>query len=507
MFIMNSKSEDVDLSIAIEVSSVTNGLKRAGFEAYLVGGCVRDLLLGIKPKDWDITTNAKPEDIIKIFPKTFYENDFGTVGVVNENATDETLKVIEVTPFRLEGEYSDFRRPDKIEWGKSLSDDLKRRDFTVNALALDIEKFKAPEDSYKGKLIDLYSGQTDLKDKIIRAVGDPDERFGEDALRMLRAVRISAELGFTIENKTKKAIQSRANLLEKIAKERIMIEFERIIMSKKPMNGLILAQELGLLEFVAPEFKVMFGVEQNKSHVYDVWEHSLRALQHAADKDYPLEIRLSALLHDIGKPESRRFSKESNDYTFYGHEVIGARITVKFLNNLRFPKKVVDQVRALVRWHMFFSDTERITLSAVRRMIRNVGEDNIWNLMNVRICDRIGMGRPKEDPYRLRKYHSMIEEALRAPISVGMLKISGAKVMEITGEKPGPKIGYILHALLAEALENPDLNKSDYLENRAKELAKLKIGELKKLGDAGKLKKEDEEEKEIKKLRGKHKVK
>ncbi|MFA6536381.1 MAG: HD domain-containing protein [Candidatus Paceibacterota bacterium] len=503
---MKAKTSDHELSIPKEISTVAETLKKGGFEAYLVGGCVRDLLLNLKPKDWDVATSAKPEEIIKLFTKTFYENNFGTVGVVNETATDETLKVVEVTPFRLEGEYSDFRRPDKIEWGKSLSDDLKRRDFTINALALEIEKFGAEEDSYKGKLTDLYDGQKDLTGKIIRAVGDPHERFGEDALRMLRTVRISAELGFKIENETKKAIQSHASLLEKIAKERIQTEFSRIIMSKEPMKGLLLAQELGLLKFVAPEFEVMFGVEQNKSHIYDVWEHSLRALQHAADKNYSLEIRLTALLHDIGKPESRRFSKESNDYTFYGHEVIGARIAVKFLNNLKFPKKLIDQVRALVRWHMFFSDTEQITLSAVRRMIRNVGQENIWHLMDVRICDRIGMGRPKEDPYRLRKYHAMIDEALRAPISVGMLKISGAKVMELTGEAPGPKIGFILHALLSEALENPDLNSSNHLEKRAKELALLNIKELEKLGEAGKLKKEDEEEKEIKKLRGKHKV-
>lgn len=503
---MKAETSQKEFSIPKEISAVAETLKNAGFEAYLVGGCVRDLLLNLKPKDWDIATNAKPEEIIKLFPKTFYENNFGTVGVVNETATDETLKVVEVTPFRLEGEYSDFRRPDKIEWGKTLADDLKRRDFTINALALEIGKNQALEDSYIGKITDLYGGQKDLTAKIIKSVGEPHERFGEDALRMLRAVRISAELGFKIENETKRAIQSHASLLGKIAKERIQTEFSRIIMSKEPMKGLLLAQELGLLKFVAPEFEVMFGVEQNKSHIYDVWEHSLRALQHSADKNYPLEIRLSALLHDIGKPESRRFSEESKDYTFYGHEVIGARIAVKFLNNLKFPKKSIDQVRALVRWHMFFSDTEQITLSAVRRMIRNVGQENIWHLMDVRICDRIGMGRPKEDPYRLRKYHAMIDEALRAPISVGMLKISGAKVMELTGEAPGPKIGFILHALLSEALENPDLNTPGHLEKRAKELATLEINELKKLGEVGKLKKEDEEEKEIKKLRGKHKV-
>jgi len=495
-----------EFSIPKEISEVALTLEKGGFEAYLVGGCVRDLLLGTKPKDWDITTNATPEEIIKLFPKTFYENNFGTVGVVNEATEDETLKVVEVTPYRLEGEYSDFRRPDKISWGKELKDDLERRDFTINALALKIKKNKTPKDNFLGQITDLYDGEKDLKNKTIKAVGKPLERFSEDALRMLRAVRLSAETGFKIEDETKMAIQSHSELLGKIAKERIQTEFSRIIMSKEPMRGFKLAQEIGLLEYLAPELKKTIGVDQNKSHVYDVWEHLLRALQHSAEKNYSLEIRLSALFHDIGKPESRRFSKESNDYTFYGHEVIGAREVVKILDNLKFPKKIVEKVRTLVRWHMFFSDTEQITLSAVRRMIRNVGPENIWDLMDVRICDRIGMGRPKEDPYRLRKYHAMIDEALRAPISVGMLKINGAKVMKITKEAPGPKIGFILHALLSEALENPDLNTAEYLEKQTVELAKLSIKELQKLGESGKLKKEDEEEKEIMELRKKHKV-
>jgi len=230
-------------------------------------------------------------------------------------------------------------------------------------------------------------------------------------------------------------------------------------------------------------------------------------VQHSADKKYGLEIRLTALFHDIGKPKTRRFSRETNQYTFYGHEVVGAKMTEKILRNLNFPTKTIDLVVKLVRWHMFFSDTEQISLSAVRRMVANVGKDHIWDLMNVRVCDRIGTGRPKENPYRLRKYKAMIEEALRDPVSVGMLKINGSRIMEVTKMPPNPKIGFILHALLEEVLENPKLNTAEYLEEKAIKLANLDETELKKLGKGGKDKKEEAEKEEVSKIRGKHGVK
>ncbi|MEK7213570.1 MAG: HD domain-containing protein, partial [Patescibacteria group bacterium] len=228
--------------------------------------------------------------------------------------------------------------------------------------------------------------------------------------------------------------------------------------------------------------------------------------QHSADKDWPLEIRLSALLHDISKPETKRLSRETNQITFYGHEVIGSRVTKKILERLKFPTKTIEKVTKLVRWHMFFSDTETITISAVRRMIVNVGQENIWDLMNIRICDRIGTGRPKENPYRLRKYKSMIEEALRNPVSVSMLKINGEDIMRVTHETAGPKIGYVLHALLEKVLENPKLNNKEYLENQAKELIKLPENELKELGEEGKNKKEDTENEDIGEIRKKYHV-
>jgi len=501
------------LIIPKEVTHVTHTLEKAGFEAFLVGGCVRDMLLGRTPKDWDVTTNAKPEEIIALFEKTFYENDFGTVGVVNEEAKDETLKVIEVTPYRIESRYSDGRHPDSVVFSQNIEDDLKRRDFTINSLAYSTSK---------GNIIDLFGGQKDINKKIIRTVGDPVDRFTEDGLRILRAIRLSSELDFEIEPETEKAIFENGYLLKNISAERIRDEFTRVIMSNKPRFGLITMRKLAVMKYVVPELENTYDVEQNKAHTFDVWEHLIRSAQHAAEKNYPLEVRLSALFHDISKPESRRWARlpspavsdnggqgkePAGQWTFYGHEVVGARITKKILSNLKYPAKTIEKVVTLVRWHMFFSDTEQISLSAVRRMIVNVGRDNIWDLMNMRVCDRIGTGRPKEDPYRLRKYHAMIEEALRDPISVGMLKIDGKKLMEVCKITPGPKIGFTLHALLEEVLEDPTKNTAEYLEKRAKKLIKLPDKELRALGEQGKITKEETDEEEIKKIRGKHWVK
>ncbi len=484
-------------SIPKSVSRITETLEKAGFEAYLVGGCVRDLFLGRVPKDWDVTTNAKPDQIISLFEKTFYENEYGTVGVVNEEESDITLRVIEVTPYRTEGVYSDSRRPDTVSFDATLDDDLKRRDFTINAIALNIDK---------NVVVDPFFGREDIQKGIIKTVGESKERFQEDALRMLRAVRIHAELGFKIEEKTRQGIKTSSDLLGKIAKERIRDEFVRIVMSPKPMGGLTEAHELGLLKYISPELEEAIGVEQNKAHSFDVWTHLLKSLQHAADKKLPLHIRLAALFHDISKPETRRRPKEKNEWTFYGHEVVGARKTKEILERLKFPKNMVDNVVKLVRWHMFFSDTEQITLSAVRRLVANVGKENVWDLMNVRMCDRIGTGRPKESPYRLRKYQSMIEEAMRDPVSVGMLAIDGSDVMQATKIPASPKVGSILHALLEEVLENPVINTKEALTKKAIKLALLSESELVKRGDSGKEKREEEEEKILKKIRGKYKV-
>lgn len=501
---MKSDPTVVEFEIPKEVANCAKTLENRGFEAYLVGGCVRDLLLGLKPKDWDITTNAKPEEIIASFPKTFYENEYGTVGVVNEESKDETTKVVEITPYRLESKYSNKRHPDSVEFGMKLEEDLKRRDFTINAIALKIIGQKTGSKFYKGQIYDGFGGIKDIKDKTIKTVGNPIDRFSEDALRMLRAIRISCEISFTLNIDTEKAIIAHADGLKEISRERIRDEFNRIIMSPDPVYGLVLAEKLGVLRVFLPELLTGKDMEQNKAHSYDVWVHSLKTLQHAAKKDWGLEIRLAALFHDIGKPIARKWSDEKKDWTFHGHDVIGSRVTEKILKRLVYPNEIIEKVIKLVRWHMFFSDTDLITLSSVRRLLVNVTHENIWDLMNVRAADRIGTGRPKESPYRLRKYKAMIEEVMHDPVTVAMLKINGARIIDVTREKPGPRIGYILHALLEEVLEKPELNTKEYLEKRSQELAKIPAKELEKLGKEGKQKKEEEEKKAIKGIRDKY---
>lgn len=490
-----------------EVISVVETLVSAGFEAYLVGGCVRDIFLGKTPKDWDVTTSAHPEDIQKLFTKTVYENTFGTVAVINETTEDETVRSVEVTPYRLESGYSDRRHPDKISFSNNIADDLKRRDLTINAMAISLS------DGAIKDIVDLYGGFKDLKDKIIRTVGSPSDRFKEDALRMIRTIRLAVELGFTIEKETYMAIQSHNNLLKDVSMERIRDEFTKLIMSPDPKKGIEMLHETDLLKHFLPELEAAIGIEQGGIHKYDVWEHLLRSLQHGADKKWSLEIRLSALFHDICKPKTRAVSRGTNktpaskEYSFHGHEVVGSRETRKILEKMKFSRATIEKVTKLVRWHMFFADTEQITIAAVRRMIVNVGRENIWDLMNVRICDRIGTGRPKEDPYRLRKYKAMIEEALRDPISVSMLKIDGKGIMETCKMGPGPKVGYILHALFNEVLDNPKLNTGELLKARSLELNKFSDEELKKMGEQGKERKEEEEQKNVQEIRQKYHVK
>jgi tRNA nucleotidyltransferase (CCA-adding enzyme) len=486
----------MDFPIPDEVTAVTSALRENGYEAYLVGGCVRDLLLERLPKDWDVATNAKPEDIQRVFPDSYYSNDFGTVGVKTESE-DNSLKIIEVTPYRTESGYSDKRRPDVVTFGDNLLEDLARRDFTINAIAYD--------DS-KGHLVDPYKGQKDIEHKVLRTVGNPDERFWEDALRLMRAIRLVAELEFALDSETASAIQKAASNLKDISRERIRDEFIRIINSNQPMMALVLAQQLGILEYISPELTLGIGIEQNQAHSYDVFGHLLRAIQHAADKQWSFDVRIAALYHDVSKPETRRWSPEKNDWTFHGHEVVGSRVTKKALESLKFPRETIEKVTKLVRWHMFFSDPDQITLSAVRRMIQNVGEENMEELLELRVCDRIGTGRPKEQPFRFRKYKAMVEEALRDPISVKMLNTNGDRLISEFHVQPGPIISWVLNALLEEVLDDPLLNTQEYLDTKTKELLALPTDELKKLGESGIKKKEKREEEELQKIAKNHYV-
>jgi poly(A) polymerase/tRNA nucleotidyltransferase (CCA-adding enzyme) len=495
----NNKFENIPKDVRL----VAALLKSSGFQVFLVGGCVRDLLMDTIPKDYDITTDATPEQILSLFPRTFYNNKFGTVSVVTapeSEIDDQKVKdsIVEVTPFRLESAYSDNRHPDQVSWSKNVMDDLKRRDFTCNAIAYDI---------FENKIIDPFDGQKDIENKILRAVLDPDERFKEDALRMIRAVRFSAQLGFKIEAKTFEAIKNNNHLIENVSRERIRDEFIKIMLTDKPMEGIIEAHEAGVLKYISHEIEKGIGVLQNQAHKYDVWEHNLRTAQHSADKKMPLELRLSALFHDVSKPETRRFSHEKDDYTFYGHDVVGGRVAREIMERLKFPKETVDYVSDMVRYHMFFSDPEKVTLSAVRRLIVNIGKDRIWDLVNLRICDRVGTGRPKEEPYRFRKFQSMIEQAMTDPVSLKMLKITGEDIMSVTHEKPGKKIGLILHALFGEVIEDGAKNTQEYLFSRATELNKMDIKDIEELAKLGKQGMDEENQEEIERIKAKFHVK
>lgn len=476
----------IKLEIPQVVTQVTEELEKAGFEAFLVGGCVRDHIMNIDPKDYDVTTNATPEQIIGIFgeDKTFYDNSFGTVGVKTDSE-EKHLKVIEVTPYRLESGYSDNRHPDNVEFSQKIEDDLSRRDFTINALAYSVSQ---------GHIIDLYDGIKDINLKVIKTVGDPDKRFGEDALRLLRAIRFAAQLDFTIESNTLNSIFVNHETLLNVSRERIKDEFSKLLLTKNPSVGMFLLLQTKLLQFISKDLVNAVGVSQNKAaHKYDVFEHLVRSLQYAAEQDFSLEVRLAALFHDIAKPHTKRTSGSKT--TFFGHEVVGERVTRITLQELKFSRETIDYVCLLVRWHMFFSDPDEITLTAVRRMIARVGEVAIWDLIKLRKCDRIGTGRPNANPYRLRKYVSMVEEALKDPVSLKMLKVDGQLLMK-HGFKPGKRLGNTLYALFEEVLEDPAKNNEEYLVTRATELSKETDEDLEIFAQKGKnsLKKENDEQ-------------
>ncbi|MCK9446707.1 HD domain-containing protein [bacterium] len=489
-----------DLSIIPDkVFFCLDNLHKQGFEAYIVGGCTRDFLRGKTPADWDITTNATPEETQKVFDdlkiKTFYENDFGTVGVAFPEK-DDHFEIIEITTYRNEATYSDSRHPDQVSWSKTIEEDLKRRDFTVNAIAMTIK------DRSKIEIIDLFDGQEDLKKQIIRAVGTAKERFSEDALRMMRAVRLKTTLGedWTIEEETKQAIKDNAPLLEKISKERIRDELIKMIKSENAAQGIESLRNKRLLSYIIPELEEGFEVGQNKHHVYDCYKHNLECLNFSAKKDFNFHVRMASLLHDIGKPRSKR--GDGLNSTFYNHEIIGAKMTEKILDRLRFPKKDVIKITNLVRYHLFYYNVDEVGEASVRRLIKNVGLESVEELLQLRMADRIGSGCPKAEPYKLRHLKYMIEKVSKDPISVKMLKTNGQEVMDMLKIKPSPKVGMILDVLLEDVLKEPKNNTKAYLKKRIKELGGLNEEELKDLAKEAKdernklITKEDQETKE-----------
>jgi len=519
----------VDIKLPKSIVSITEQLQSAGFEVYAVGGAVRDVLLKRKPNDWDVATSANPEQIQQIFPDSVYENKFGTVGVkirklententenkriqgvnlrnLNDQVKSETgefytewilsskkpqeqasgdkkenevVEIIEVTTYRVDKGYVDGRHPEQVEFTDSIREDLSRRDFTINAMALKVKKSSIEEKNKEIKdfeIFDPFLGQEDLDRKLIRAVGVPDDRLQEDILRMMRAVRFGTQLGFELETSLYDSIKLHADSLVNISVERIRDEFIKIIMSTNASDGVRLLQEVGLLKGFIPEMLEGFGVAQNKHHVYEVFEHNVRALDYAAKHNYSLEVRLASLFHDIGKPRSKHGKGESA--TFYNHEIIGEKMVKKLMDRLHFSRIQVNKVSLLVRYHQFYYDVEEVTASSVRRLVANVGLENINELIQVREADRIGSGVPKAVPYKLRHLKFMIEKVSTDPISPKMLKVKGDELMKELDLKPSKKLGLIINSLLAEVIENPKLNNREVLFKRAKELNGVSDAEL-----------------------------
>jgi tRNA nucleotidyltransferase (CCA-adding enzyme) len=506
------------LSIRAEALFIIETLQEAGFEAYLVGGAVRDLLIADQAqldstqtvKDYDLTTDATPEKIQDLFPESYYENEFGTVAITHQelikqmgtNPSQLTLptpksppqnRVIDLanaskihsslgTPAELESEeaeanwlpdfeittyrsgevYADFRRPDpkKLIWGKSIQEDLKRRDFTFNAMAL------KPKGRGDYKLIDPFKGSTDLDKRLVKTVGDPVQRFKEDALRMLRAIRFAVQLNMQVEDQTFAAITKHSKLISKISWERISDEFLKIISSQYPAEGVQLLDEVGLLEFILPEILKSKGVEQGGHHTTDVWTHSLDALKECPSPD-PI-VRLATLLHDVAKPQT--FEIKNNSITFYNHEIVGSRMADKIAKRFKLSKKQRSRLFSLVRHHMFYYQPHN-SQAAIRRFMRKVGLENIDDILDLREGDRLGSGARKTS-WRLEEMKQRMIEQLNQPMEVTDLVINGHDLMKKFDLAPGAWIGEVQNKLLEKVLDEPKLNDKEKLLDLAKKLVK-----------------------------------
>ena len=457
------------LQLPWEIPYILQQLEKSGFEAYVVGGAVRDTLLQKPTSDWDFTTNATPEQIQDIFPESFYENEFGTVGVARKHIWEmeqkdsaelseaEQDQVYEITTFRTESSYSDFRRPDSVEWGKTLQEDLSRRDFTVNALGL---KAKGPDEF---EIIDPYNGQSDLKNRLLKTVGAAPDRFQEDALRMLRAVRFAAQLEMKIDPEIVIALQENADRIQHISWERIRDEFLKIICTDHVESALSLLATTGLLKHILPELLETKGIDQRGHHEFDVWTHSIRACQNCPSRD-PI-VRLATLVHDIAKPQTQEEIPDSEgEYSFYNHEVIGARVARDIAYRFRLSKIDIQRVFILVRWHMFHYQPE-LTDSAIRRFIRRVGSENIPDMLALREGDRVGSGS-KKTSWRLEEMKQRIHDQLNQPMKITDMVVKGEDVMEILGIPPSRKVGEILAELFEEVFEDPEKNTREYLLNK-----------------------------------------
>lgn len=462
------------MKIPSNVLNIIEKLAKNGFESFIVGGCVRDYLMDKIPNDWDITTRAKPEEILKVFPEGRYENTFGTIIIPIKDENDVTIEQIEVTTYRSEQGYSDRRHPDNVTFEDEIDRDLERRDFTINALALSLEDIKSKFSKYNiekqgHNILDFFGGVKDIEKKIIRAVGEPSDRFKEDALRMMRAIRFSCQLGFELEPKTQRAITKFAGSIKFVSNERIRDELIKILSSDNPSNGIILLEETKLLQYIIPELLEGIKIAQSKHHIYPVFKHLILSLKNCPSKDW--RVRLATLTHDIGKPRTLKIIK--GESTFYNHEYAGAVMMHRIMKRLKFSKKDMEKVTLLVKNHMFYYNVGEVTETSVRKLIKKVGEENLADLINVRIGDRLGSGVPKAKPYKLRHLEYMMDKVRHDPISVKMLKVNGDDMIKFLNIMPGPKIGFILDCLLSEVIEDPALNNKEYLEKRSTELNNL----------------------------------
>ncbi|MCL4364136.1 CCA tRNA nucleotidyltransferase [Patescibacteria group bacterium] len=427
------------------VSDFLNEFHTKGFKIYIVGGAVRNLILGEEIDNWDFTTNARPEKIQDMFSDSFYNNDYGTVSIPKGNL------IFEVTPFRKEDNYEDHRHPEKIEWAETVEEDLGRRDFTINAIA------------YDGKqVIDPFSGQKHLKDKLIVAVGDPDRRFREDALRLIRGIRFASQLGFMIEEKTRSSIEKNAKLITKISWERIRDEFFKILSSQHPSEGVLFLRNTGLLTFILPEVDICFTIPQKspkRHHIYDVGTHLVMALKHCPSKD-PI-TRFATLIHDVGKAKTFRRDDKTGLITFYNHEVVGEKLATQIADRFKLSNKDKDKLVKLVQFHQF-TVSEIQTDKAVRRFIRNVGKEYLDDIIDLRFGDRIGSGA-KPDSWRFDLFRKRLIEVQKQPFQIKDLKVNGEDVMKILKIKPGPKVGEILKSIFDKVVDGKIKNEKEPL--------------------------------------------
>ncbi len=421
-----------------EVLDVLAILAAGGHAGYLVGGSLRDRILGRGVSDWDLATDARPERIVELFPGAVYENKFGTVSVRHLD------RPFEITTFRSDHQYADFRRPHRVEFGDDIEADLARRDFTVNAMAWGGPPGQEPS------LLDPHDGRRDLRDRVLRAVGDPEARFGEDALRMVRAVRLSAVLGFSIDPATLAGIAARSDLVRHLSGERIAAELEKLLAAPVPSVGLRPLESTGLLAGISPELASQRGIPQNKVPGEDLWDHTLRAVD-AAPSDRPV-VRLAALVHDIGKPST--FA----DGRFIGHDAVGAELAAALLDRLRVPRAATERVTRLVGQHMFAYETSWGD-PAVRRFIAKIGPTAIEELFELRRADNIGSGLAP-DAGGLDELRRRVARQLAAEVALHRkdLAVDGDDLIAELGAAPGPRLGRVLDRLLDAVVDDPTLN-------------------------------------------------